>query len=104
PKDGTGGLDPVEMELHDRLKAWRRKMSDKEDFDASLILNRHVLVRLVSQKPSNTEGLQAIEGLLEWQIERYGDGVLEVIDHFQQDVQAGRVETGARRRGKRSKD
>lgn len=100
PKDGTGGFDVYDMELHDRIKGWRRKMSEKEGFDASLILNRHVLIRLVKVRPATGEELQGVEGLLPWQFERYGQDLLRVIDGFVKDLDAGRIEVPPRRRGK----
>lgn len=101
PKDGTGGLDQMQVELYDRLKAWRRDRAQDEQFDASLILNRHVLVRLVREQPKTRDELSAVEGLIEWQVERYGESLLKVIHEFHADVRAGRVEVGRRRGGPR---
>jgi ribonuclease D len=100
PKDGTGGLDLVQVELFDRLKEWRRNRSRAELLDASLILNRHTLVDLVRVQPNSLEALRRVEGLLEWQIERFGEELLAAVAQFTQDVGAGRVVPG-RRRGQR---
>ena len=101
PKDGTGGLDPFQVELHDRLKAWRRKQAEREGYDASLVLNRHTLVRLAREEPQDLAGLQATEGLLDWQVERFGEGLLACLETFRSDRDAGRIETGPRRSGQR---
>jgi ribonuclease D len=103
PKDGTGGLDGFDLELHERLKVWRRKMADREGFDASLIMNRHVLIRLVKDRPDTVEDLRDIEGLMPWQFDRYQDGLLDVIELFLDDLEAGRIELNSKRRG-RSRD
>lgn len=101
PKDGTGGLDPFQVELHDRLKAWRRQRAEKEGYDASLVLNRHALVRLVREEPAGREALAGVEGLLDWQVERFGEELLDCLDRFRADRDAGRIEVGPRRSGAR---
>ncbi|MFT7669519.1 MAG: ribonuclease D [Planctomycetota bacterium] len=103
PKDGTGGLDQIQMELFERLKSWRRDRSKDEQFDASLILNRHVLLRLVRSAPSSMDELKAIEGLLEWQIDRYGDSLLSALEKFADDVAAGLIVPGRRKNGPRKR-
>jgi len=100
PKDGTGGLDLVQVELFDRLKEWRRNRSRKEGMDASLILNRHTLVRLVESRPAGPEALAAVPGLMVWQAERFGEELLALVARFEADVAAGRVEAGRRRGGR----
>jgi ribonuclease D len=97
PKDGTGGLDPYEAELYDRLKGWRRDRSEKEGFDASLVLNRHTLVHLAKEVPRTREALAAVDGLLDWQVERFGAELLELLRDFACDRAAGRIELGRKR-------
>ncbi|MBK8177952.1 MAG: HRDC domain-containing protein [Planctomycetes bacterium] len=86
-KDGTGELDDVEYELHDRLKEWRRERADKEGYDASLVLNRHVLLKLARQKPRRREELAAVEGLNEWQMVEFGADLLSLIDQSLREFQ-----------------
>ncbi len=71
-KDGTHVLSEFEYELHERLKEWRRDKARSEGFDAALVLNRHTLIKLAQVRPVREEQLAAVEGLLEWQAERYG--------------------------------
>jgi ribonuclease D len=71
-RDGTDGLTEAEFELHERLKEWRTERAKREGFDAALVLNRHVLVRLAQHKPRHLEELERIEGLQPWQAQRYG--------------------------------
>lgn len=97
PKDGTGGLDPFEAELYDRLKGWRRDRSEKEGFDASLVINRHTLVALAKDVPRTREALAEVEGLLEWQVERFGAELLALLRDFACDRAAGRIELGRKR-------
>jgi ribonuclease D len=102
PKDGTGDLDPVATERHDRLKAWRRDRAAEEGYDASLVLNRHALLRLARKPPSGRKALGGVEGVLEWQAERFGSGLLELFRDFDADLAAGRITPGRRRRARRS--
>jgi len=102
-KDGTSGLDEVQVERHERLKAWRREEAQRLGMDASLVLNRHVLLRLAVEKPMDLDGLRKVDGVLDWQVELLGAGLIEVLADFERLVADGRLELGdkARRRGRR---
>ena len=92
-------LDEVETELHERLKQWRKERAQREGFDSSLVLNRRVLLRLAQDRPAARNGLEEVEGLLAWQIELFGDELLSVIQAFERDLAAGKIDP--RRRGRR---
>ena len=81
-KDGTGGMSFEELELFDDLKAWRKKTATKLGFDASLVLNRHILIRLAKDVPKDLASLTAIEGMVPWQIDRLGEGLVDRIARF----------------------
>lgn len=103
PKDGTGGLDEEQVELHDRLKSWRKHEATRLEMDASLVLNRHVLHRLTRDRPLDRESLESVDGVLDWQVELLGDGILEVVREFQDDLKTGRfkpIPRGRKRGGK----
>ncbi len=97
-KDGTSALDEAGVELHDRLKGWRKKQAVADGIDASLILNRHVLVRLAKDRPENEEQLSAVEGMLPWQVDLFRDDILGVIASFEDDLANGRIQLRRRRR------
>ena len=105
PKDPAARLDEIHVELHERLKNWRKNQAKADEMDASLILNRHVLVRLAAERPQGREALEGVDGLLPWQIELFGDAILGVIATFERDLAAGRipVNTNSRRRGRRDR-
>jgi len=92
-------LDEAALELHERLKQWRKERAQREGLDSSLVLNRHVLVRLAEARPSSREALEKVGGLLAWQIQLFGDELLRVIGDFERDLAAGRIDF--RRRGRR---
>ncbi len=95
-KDGTSGFDQVQQELHERLKAWRKDEAAKVGIDSAYLLNRHVLLELTLVRPTTSEALRAIVGLQAWQLERFGDGLLDVLRRFEEDLAAGRVELRGR--------
>jgi ribonuclease D len=69
----------LEIELGERLKQWRKERAAKEGYDASLVLNRHVLARLAVAKPRTQSELAAIEGIADWQLATFGAEILDVI-------------------------
>ncbi|MEQ1893551.1 MAG: HRDC domain-containing protein [Planctomycetota bacterium] len=94
-----GDLDEVQSELHERLKQWRKQRAQKEGLDSALVLNRRVLLRLAELAPRERAQLASVEGLLDWQIELFGDELLSVVNAFQRDLAEGKVELRRRRRG-----
>ncbi len=100
-KDGTGELDEEQYELHERLKRWRKGRAEKEGIDASLVLNRHVLLRLASRRPKSDRGLAAVDGMQDWQIELFGEEILAAVAAFEADLKADKVDFKKRRKGKK---
>lgn len=96
-KDAASGLDEFGVELHDRLKAWRKEQALRLGFDASLVLNRHLLTRIARERPRSADALDRI-GLAAWQVDRFGQDLLELVRRFEQDVAAGKVPAPNRRR------
>lgn len=101
PRDGTQGLDEAQVELYERLKAWRREKAAQLGFDASLVLNRHALVELARSQPRVPKDLAGVVELADWQRERFGPELLERIEAFRADLAGGRIELGRRRRNPR---
>ena len=94
-----GDLDEVQSELHERLKQWRKQRAQGESLDSALVLNRRVLLRLAELGPRERDALVSVEGLLDWQIELFGDELLTVVRTFQDDLAQGKIELRRRRRG-----
>ncbi len=84
-------LDVVESELHERLKTWRKERALREKIDSSLVLNRHVLERLARERPKSRAGLEKA-GLLPWQLELFGQELVEGIANFEKDLAEGKIE------------
>ena len=79
-RDGAARLSEAQVELHDDLKQWRKGRAQRDGIDASLILNRHVLLRLAVAQPRTPAELAAVEGMLPWQVETLGEEILATID------------------------
>lgn len=98
-------LDELEQELHERLKRWRKQRAEKEGFDAALILNRHVLLRVAQEKPTDATALAGIDGICDWQLELFGDeltGVLRSsLEEIERDGLPERRGRGSRRKPRR---
>ena len=90
-RDGTDALDEVELELYERLKRWRKGVAEAEGIESSYLLNRHVMLRLAQARPSDEDALEEIEGLQPWQLDAYTDDLLDLIEDFEDDVEAGEV-------------
>lgn len=90
-KAGAIDLDEPTQELHERLKRWRKKASDSLGIESAYVLNRHLLGRLAQERPSTGEELERIEGIQDWQLERFGEDIIETIEKFLDDEQAGRL-------------
>lgn len=78
-RDGTGGWSELDLEVHEALKQWRKERARREGYDSSLVLNRLVLLRLARGKPRALEEVRATEGILPWQVEAFGDEVIEAV-------------------------
>ena len=96
PKGGTGELSEEQVELHERLKEWRKRKAAAEGFDSSLVLNRVTLIELAKSAPGDEERLERVPGIQDWQVERYGRELVDVVRRFRKDLDAGRVPVGKR--------
>ena len=98
PKDGTLGFDEFDHELHDRLKALRKKLAERDRIDLSLVFNRKTLLDLVRSDARDFEALEKVEDMAPWQVDDYGEALLEVLDRFDRDRANGSLDLRPRRR------
>lgn len=90
-KDGTEGLDEIQVELYDRVKTWRKDVAAALGMESAYLLNRHVMSRIAAARAATRDDLQGIEGIQDWQLDRYGDDLAGVLRRFAADVDAGKV-------------
>ena len=101
PKDGSVSLDEAQYELHERLRNWRKRAAESMQLDSSLVMNRHVLMRIAVARPRSLADLAAVEGFLDWQTQQFGQELVQLIERFEQDVAAGLLPANKGKRGRR---
>ncbi|MBL8861721.1 MAG: HRDC domain-containing protein [Planctomycetes bacterium] len=97
-REGTDGFDEESLELHERLKNVRKLVAEESGIDSAYVLNRHVLVRIAAHKPLALEALARIEGVQDWQVDRFGARIVETIARFEDERRRGVLDLPSRRR------
>ena len=102
PRRDGAQLDELESELHDRLKRMRKEASEKDGIESAYLLNRHVLLALAKERPTSSAALESLELLEDWQLDRFGDSILDTVVAFERDVARGAIKPrGGQRRRRR---
>jgi DNA helicase-2/ATP-dependent DNA helicase PcrA len=65
--------------LFERLRAWRKARADQESVPAFVVFTDATLQLIAEQRPTSPAALLRINGVGPAKLERYGDGVLEVV-------------------------
>jgi ribonuclease D len=91
-REGTSGFNEQEVELHERLKQWRKTAAAAMGIDSAYLVNRHVLLRIVKSRPKTVAALETIQGIEPWQVEKLGEPILAVVRQFERDVGEGKVQ------------
>jgi DNA helicase-2/ATP-dependent DNA helicase PcrA len=66
-------------ELFERLRVWRKERADEESVPAFVVFTDATLQLIAEQKPTSPAALLRISGVGPAKLERYGDGLLEVV-------------------------
>jgi DNA helicase II / ATP-dependent DNA helicase PcrA len=66
-------------ELFERLRVWRKERADAESVPAFVVFTDATLQLIAEQRPTSPAALLRISGVGPAKLERYGDGVLEVV-------------------------
>ena len=61
------------------IREWRDKLADRLNLDPSLLLNRALIRDIAIHKPCTIEGLAAVPGIHNWQVESLGGNITEII-------------------------
>jgi superfamily II DNA helicase RecQ len=70
---------PVDGELFDRLREWRRERAREDEVPAYVVLHDATLRALAATKPATEADLAGVKGFGPAKLERYGEDVLAVI-------------------------
>jgi ATP-dependent DNA helicase RecQ len=73
-------LDDADAALLARLKAWRLQQSREQGVPAYVVLHDSTLADLARRRPRDLAALSVVPGIGGRKLERYGAGLLEVID------------------------
>jgi DNA helicase-2/ATP-dependent DNA helicase PcrA len=76
-----GGCPPdIDLELLDRLKAWRSSTAKQQQVPAYVVFTDATLTAIAEHRPCDTAALVAIPGIGAGKLERYGQAVLGMVD------------------------
>jgi DNA helicase-2/ATP-dependent DNA helicase PcrA len=80
-KRGRCGDCPAsyDEELFERLRVWRKARADEESVPAFVVFTDATLQLIAEQRPTSPAALLRISGVGPTKLDRYGDGVLEVV-------------------------
>jgi DNA helicase-2/ATP-dependent DNA helicase PcrA len=67
-------------ELFERLRAWRKSRADEESVPAFVVFTDATLQLIAEHRPTTPAALLRISGIGPTKVERYGDGVLALLD------------------------
>ncbi len=82
------------------LKSWRNGLVERQGVAPVVVANNQLLKDIASIAPADLEALQAVPGIRSWQIEAYGDAIVELV---QGDAAHGASDKPRRRRRRRRK-
>lgn len=85
-------------ELMDRLKQWRKVEAEKLALDSALVLNRHALEAIATQRLATPDAVRGLESVLPWQAAAYADAIASVVAKFEADLASGKLDFSRKRR------
>lgn len=77
---------PLDMELFNKLKLWRRAKALKENIRPYLIFSDSTLIEISNSIPKDIQELSSIRGIGEKKIDRYGDEIIEILNKSKGDI------------------
>lgn len=73
---------PYDLELFEALRAWRKQTAEAESVPAFVVFSDATLEALAEMKPTDTRGLLKINGIGMAKLEKYSEGVFDVLKSF----------------------
>ena len=71
-------LDPLQRELEDKLRAWRKAESERMGLPQFFVLGASTLRSIVLERPRTLQQLMTIRGVGQEKLDRFGASILEV--------------------------
>ncbi len=101
PRKKSASKGPADAHVVEKLKSWRKRRTSTDRLPPAVVAPNAVLREVARVLPHTVEDLRQVEGLREWQLERYGS---ELIDVVAQGIELGKpMSTTKRRRRRRRK-
>ncbi len=61
------------------LRAWRDEIAEELDLNSALLLNRALIKAIAIENPDSKDTLAKVEGIHQWQVDTFGDGIIKVL-------------------------
>ena len=74
----------ADPELVEALRLWRREVAQEKTVPAFVVFSDATLTAIAEEQPTTAEELLRIPGIGEAKLAHYGDGVLALVNSFQQ--------------------
>lgn len=77
PRKKAPAIDPAVPDRIKILKKWRDRKAAKMKIDPSLLFSKALLYAIAQENPSDMTGMKGIRELKKWQINEFGDEILD---------------------------
>lgn len=61
------------------IKSWRDQVAERLELEPALLFNRSLMRDLAVQRPQTVEELNAVPGIHQWQVETYGENIIQIL-------------------------
>lgn len=80
PRQRSPRLSPRVPARVKALRTWRDKLAEKLELDPALLFNKALIRDIAIQKPRTEAELAAVQGIHQWQVQFYGNQILNIIN------------------------
>ncbi|RME24076.1 MAG: ribonuclease D [Deltaproteobacteria bacterium] len=84
------------------LKAWRNDLVEREGVAPVVVANNQLLKDIATVAPTDIETLRTVPGIRRWQVDAYGDAIIELVRAANQRASDDKPRRRRRRRRRRS--
>lgn len=78
----TEKLDPLQQQLFEHLRSWRKETAEDNDVPAFVVANDRELIAVVKTLPDSAEALSQLNGFGTKKIKKYGEELLKQIKPY----------------------
>ena len=75
----NGRPDDAVLERYERLREWRKERAAQRDVAPDVLISNHLLMEIAHRAPTTREALSEIEGIGPYQLEAYGQDILNAV-------------------------